>query len=136
MTSREKWVVLGICFLVLFGSAADWYRKSRPYGGAGEAPATDSLFPGADRDLAAGSGEILDLNRCDAGELVRLPGIGEVRAGAIIRWREKNGPFRSVDELARVPGIGPKTVERLRPFVAVPEPGRTGDVQSHELRPR
>jgi comEA protein len=59
----------------------------------------------------------LDLNRASAGELMALPGIGEVRALAIVTWRDENGPFSSVDDLERVRGIGPATVERLRPYV-------------------
>jgi comEA protein len=61
----------------------------------------------------------LDLNRASAGELMALPGIGEVRARAIIAWRDANGPFRRVDDLDSVRGIGPATLGRLRAFVCV-----------------
>ena len=43
-----------------------------------------------------------------------LRGIGEAKARAIVEHRRRHGPFRSVDELALVKGIGPKTVERNR----------------------
>lgn len=59
----------------------------------------------------------LDLNTASVGELMALPGIGEKRAAAIVAWREENGPFGCVDDLAEVRGIGPATVDRLRPFV-------------------
>ena len=62
---------------------------------------------------AAGPG--VDLNAADAATLAReLQGIGESRAHAIVEHRRRHGPFRSVDELALVRGIGPKTVERNR----------------------
>ncbi len=60
----------------------------------------------------------LDLNQASALTLEALPGIGPVRAQAILRERERR-PFASVRELLRVPGIGPRTLERLAPFVSV-----------------
>jgi comEA protein len=68
----------------------------------------------------------LDLNEATAGELMALPGIGEKRAQAIIAWRDSNGPFGCIDDLDDVHGIGPATVDRLRPFVSV-KPGAVDD---------
>lgn len=65
----------------------------------------------------------LDLNKASAGELMALPGIGDKKAQAIVAWRDANGPFRCVDDLDDVRGIGPATLDRLRPFVCV-GPGR------------
>jgi competence ComEA-like helix-hairpin-helix protein len=59
----------------------------------------------------------VDLDAAPWFELVNLPGIGAVRAREIVRDRELHGPFRSVGDLCRVPGIGPVTVERIREFV-------------------
>ncbi len=61
----------------------------------------------------------LDLNRASVEELMALPGIGEKRALAIVAWRDANGPFRGIDDLDEVRGIGPATLDRLRPFVSV-----------------
>jgi competence protein ComEA len=55
-------------------------------------------------------------------ELRALPGIGETRALAIARSRHAQGPVRSPDELDRIRGIGPATVERVR--AALARPGR------------
>jgi predicted flap endonuclease-1-like 5' DNA nuclease len=52
----------------------------------------------------------VDINRADAAELASLPGIGPVIAARVIAGR----PYRGVDELERVRGIGPRTVEKLR----------------------
>jgi len=59
----------------------------------------------------------LDLNAARAHELQLLPGIGEKTAQAIVADREENGPYRNLEDLTRVRGIGPKTVERLRPHL-------------------
>jgi competence protein ComEA len=62
----------------------------------------------------------VDLNRATSEELQRLPGVGPTLAARILQVRERR-PFQSVDDLRRVPGIGAKTLERLRPFVTVGE---------------
>ena len=61
----------------------------------------------------------LDPNRADAETLAALPGIGPARAAAIVAGRA-SGPYRAPRDLLRVHGIGPKTVERLRPFLRFP----------------
>ncbi len=61
----------------------------------------------------------IDLNRADSWLLEALPGIGEVRAGDIISYREQNGLFRNINELLKVPGIGPGTFEKIKDLVTV-----------------
>jgi competence protein ComEA len=60
----------------------------------------------------------VDINKADWPEFVALPDIGELLAKRIIEYREQSGPFESVDQLQRVRGIGPRILERLRPFLA------------------
>lgn len=60
-------------------------------------------------------GERLDVNTAGAEALTALPGIGPVIAGRIVETRTRLGPFPSVAELARVPGIGPRSIERIAP---------------------
>jgi len=64
----------------------------------------------------------IDLNRADRAELLQLPGVGDKLAQRIETYRRDHGPFRRVDELRRVPGFGPKMLERLRPFLTVEPP--------------
>ena len=59
----------------------------------------------------------VDINRAAWPELTQLPGIGEVTARKIVASREKEDPFADHANLRRVHGIGPKTVERIRPFL-------------------
>lgn len=61
----------------------------------------------------------LNLNAATAEDLIWLPGIGPELAGRILELRRRRGRFRSVDDLLAVRGIGPRTLERLRPRVTV-----------------
>ena len=81
-------------------------------------PAPASPPPGPRAPGCPPSGKI-DLNSATAEELKALPNIGDVRAGAIVRYRESNGPFSRVDDVLAVPGIGPATLEAARDSVVV-----------------
>jgi len=67
----------------------------------------------------------VDLNTADWPELTLLPGVGESLARRIVESRQKDGPFADHDELRRVRGIGPKTLENLRPYLR-PVPSTRG----------
>lgn len=60
----------------------------------------------------------VDVNSADASALESLPGIGPSKAQAIIAWRTANGPFKSLDDLDRVDGIGPSTLLNLKDQVS------------------
>jgi len=61
----------------------------------------------------------IDLNRSLEADLVLLPGIGEVMAERIIDYREKNGPYKKIEDLKKVKGIGEKKFEQIREFIKV-----------------
>jgi competence protein ComEA len=66
----------------------------------------------------------VDLNQASQADLESLPGIGPVRALAIIEYRDKHGPFRRIEELRRIKGIGAKTVDALRDELTITPPTR------------
>jgi competence protein ComEA len=59
----------------------------------------------------------VNINTATKEELTSLKGIGEKRAQAIINYRTKNGPFKTVDDLEKVPGIGPGLMKQIRPQI-------------------
>jgi competence protein ComEA len=59
----------------------------------------------------------VNINSADQQALESLPGIGAVKAEAIIKYREEHGKFKSVDELTEVKGIGQKSLENIREMV-------------------
>ncbi len=72
------------------------------------------------RNKPLAPGERIDLNLVGEVELDRLPGVGRALARAIVERRREAGPFRSLADLERVPGLGSKSVERLAPYVILP----------------
>jgi competence protein ComEA len=90
-------LALGIGFLVGRSATADFARRNSE-----EPPAAEF------------SGARLDLNRATRAELALLNGLGPSRAQSIEDYRRQHGPFRDIDDLRKVPGIGPKTLEKIR----------------------
>lgn len=66
----------------------------------------------------------LDLNAADEHDLQTLPRLGPTLAARLAADRETNGPFHSLADLQRVPGIGPRTIELIAPHVVIEPPPR------------
>jgi len=125
--SRYETLILGAAAAFLL-FAGGWFLGSRnlaqPYevttlgrgesSSAAESEPEDKSWPDSLLE-----GERIDLNRADVYDLARLPGIGEKRAQAIVKYREAKGPFRSVEELNQIPGIGEGIIGGLRQYVLV-----------------
>lgn len=79
-------------------------RSSRPVAFAGPSPSAPVL---------------VNLNTADQAALESIPGVGPVTAAAILGYRAEIGAFTSLDELLDVDGIGPATIESLRPYVTL-----------------
>lgn len=65
------------------------------------------------------SAGLVNINTGSAADLDKLPGIGAVKAQAIIDYRTQNGPFVTVDDLEKVKGIGPTTVQKLKSLITL-----------------
>ncbi|MBN1908426.1 MAG: helix-hairpin-helix domain-containing protein [Pirellulales bacterium] len=76
-----------------------------------------------EKDVPCPAAFQVDLNRAEWPELAQLPEIGETLARRIVESRDESGPFVDIEDLSRVRGIGPKTLERLRPHL-LPLPPR------------
>lgn len=93
-----------------------------PHGPLPEAVEAPGQLDASNHDGGAGPFRLIDLNAATEAELQLLPGVGPTRARAIADDRRRHGPFASVDDLDRVPGIGPATIEAIRPFARVGRP--------------
>src|SRR5207249_7626524 len=62
-------------------------------------------------------GERVDLGRADVTEITRLPRIGAAFAQRLVAWRAQHGPFGGLARFDSVPGVGPKLLDALRPYV-------------------
>lgn len=62
---------------------------------------------------------IININTASLEELQKINGVGEVKAKSIINYREKNGGFKSIDEMKNIEGIGDKTFEKMKDQITV-----------------
>ena len=63
---------------------------------------------------------VINLNTASAADLENLPGVGAKMAERIVEYRQKNGPFKKIEDLMNVKGIGEKSFLKLKPLIAVP----------------
>lgn len=80
-------------------------------------PATPTLATG--KPAAAVAATRVNINTAGAPQLATLPGIGKATAEQIVQHREEHGRFSTTEELVKVKGVGPKTLEKLRALVTV-----------------
>ena len=130
-TPAERRGALVVVLLLALGAGHDAWRALQPpasdpggpvpLGASGAAGPVDGGASGAVGSEAPPPGDAprVDVNRASARELEALPGIGPVLAQRIVTHRGRQGPFRRVEELLAVRGIGARLLERLRPYLAV-----------------
>jgi competence protein ComEA len=99
--------IMVIAVIVLM--AVHWVRLS----GWGMLPIEIDRLPERQLDFQ------LEINRATWIEWMQLEGVGDTLARRIVEDRQTNGPFSSIDDIERVKGIGPKTIEKLRPWLRV-----------------
>lgn len=144
LTPSERQLLGGVAAAWLFGLAAGWigwpeglvaWSGKRLHPPLPTPEALALLLPPGDprpalyaaglaarreRELAAGSPAPIDPNVADRAGWDRLPGIGPRTAEAILEHRASRGPFRTPEELLDVRGIGPVTLEKIRPWLRWP----------------
>lgn len=94
-------------------SVAEMEAASQPVASSGSSAPVAS---GPSSQVASGK---VNINTADSSQLQTLSGVGESKAKKIIDYRETNGPFKSIEDLANVSGIGEKTVENLREYICI-----------------
>ncbi len=118
--SRARWAIASVLTIASLGAVAvsiddparaPFVQADAPQTQHAHAARAESEEPD-DRSIV----RLIDINAAPAPALEMLPLIGPVRAQRIVDDRNANGPFARLDDLDRVPGIGPKTIERLRPL--------------------
>ena len=110
LTKYDRMFVSVFVAVFLALSGYHWARL----GGWGMRPIELERLPARQYDFR------IDINSASWVEWTQIEGIGEATAQKIIDDRQTNGPFRSVKDLLRVKGIGPKTLEKMRPFLREP----------------
>lgn len=81
---------------------------------ANAAPQNSTRGAGDDARAEAASAERVNINTAGAEELASLPGIGPALAKRIIEYRTQHGPFKRVDDLVAVKGLGPKMLDKIK----------------------
>jgi competence ComEA-like helix-hairpin-helix protein len=159
ITSTEATACLGFALLIGFGGIVQHCGGSEPAATAahlamdevfaeGASRAVEDLFPEVTQDsvrqpgpetrtrAAPTLGPIrMDPNTASAAMLQRLPGIGPALAGRIVEHREAHGPFRRPRDVTRVSGIGPRTFERLEPYLYIAEQPAVAERQPVQAAP-
>lgn len=120
----DQAVVASLVVLALAGMAAYWVVMGGPRGGLME---IDRAAPRVARFR-------VDVNKAEWPELAQLPEVGETLARRIVESREEAGAFGELNDLRRVRGIGPRTLEQIRPYL-LPMPGREEVARDAEREP-
>jgi competence protein ComEA len=105
---RSDQAVVAAGVIVALVAMAAWWLWRGPLGGG---------LVDIERAVPVAVETKIDVNRADWPELALMPNIGESLAKRIVEDRAANGPFNDVSDLRRVRGIGPKTLESMKPFL-------------------
>jgi len=102
---ERRLIIIGLVgFFLLLGFAVENSMKSDASERSNYLPPEKSPFP-------------IDINSASKELLEKIPGIGKVKAEAIVNYRNKFGGFETWDDLLKVPGIGKKTLEKIKKYL-------------------
>jgi comEA protein len=127
LTPTERNVILFLTLTLLIGAAIRYYQDSVPSNRQFDYSAIDSTFAVFQKRVASDSmrqeenpsKQVVNINRATKTQLTSLPGIGDVLADRIIRQREEQGEFETIEDLQKIKGISKKKFEKLKPLIAV-----------------
>ena len=95
-------LVVALVFAFVGSASANPQRSAKP-------PAAGSVAPAA----------VINLNSATATQIATLPGIGQKTAELVVQYRQKNGPFKKIEEIMNVKGIGEKSFLRIKDRLTV-----------------
>ena len=120
---RHYWKAVAFLIILILAGTGFWgVRRFAPAVFLGEpdliaVPNAEHPQNSTTESVVSDKPALLNINTASTEELQTLPNIGERMAKRIVDYRAQHGYFASVDALEDVKGIGPKTIEKLRPFV-------------------
>lgn len=136
---RKEYVVIGVFILFILLALWGWYLKTNKTdvfltdefaqpskarvinNGKKTVNENKNSTDTTKHEDAVDDSAVININTADAEDLTRLNGIGEVKARAIVEYREKNGLFKSIEEIKNVKGIGEATYLKIKDFITVEE---------------
>lgn len=107
LNAREKWVLIALSCVFMLGivfSVRDLNLRA----------INQDEFDAYNQGVEEVKNSIINLNSASGMQLELLKGIGSTKADAIIAYRQKNGPFKSVGDIMNVSGIGPATYDKIK----------------------
>lgn len=113
---RERYILILLLIVLAIGITYRFLDSINPNPKVIDSVRESKIVRSKEKDVSSGK---INLNTAEFSDFLRLPGIGKVKARAILDYREKNGGFKSVEEIMKVPGIGKKTFERIRDMIFV-----------------
>jgi competence protein ComEA len=119
MWRSRSWIVVVALAVHLMGGGIV-FAQNMPGAGSVPGKAGTAVEQGkAGMGAVPGKAAQLNINTANEAQLTSLKGIGPSKAKAITQYRQEHGPFKTVDDLKHVPGIGDKTLAALKPFITV-----------------
>lgn len=118
LTKDEKKIVVFLILTALVGSGINYYKKLKSQV---ELKVVSSNLNKDTRDIDAllKESKSVNVNLSNLERLCRLPGIGPALAKRIIEYRDKNGPFKDIENLRNVRGIGDKKLAEIKQFLTL-----------------
>jgi len=118
LTRHEKGVIVFLAASIVLGYGLVYFQKinSKP-----PSPISQPLYSGQ-KKLSVRSDRtafVIDINKADYQDLIRLSGVGPVLAQRIIDYRSRSGTFKRIGEIKNVSGIGNKKFERIKEFLVL-----------------